>query len=99
VPKAAVGQDAVDVEGHEAHLAGALDHRRRYLCQNERFGGMGRSNVGSHGQITLAASRSCMCRAPNNSPSSSTTRSWVRRLSFMKVAASTASDAGETLLG
>src|SRR3546814_20237887 len=64
IPKTPIGQNAVNVEDHHAHLAGALLYGRRYFGQYQRFGGM-RYMVQLHSQITLAASKSCICKAPN----------------------------------
>src|SRR3546814_11214920 len=55
IPKTPIGQNAVNVEDHHAHLAGALLYGRRYFGQYQRFGGM-RYMVPLHSQITLAAS-------------------------------------------
>src|SRR5690606_29711853 len=41
IPKAAVGQYAVYVEGHEAHLAGTLCDGGRDFGQYQGLGGMG----------------------------------------------------------
>src|SRR3546814_3814706 len=85
IPKTPIGQNAVNVEDHHAHLAGALLYGRRYFGQYQRFGGM-RYMVQLHSQITLAASKSCICKAPNNSPVSSTTNIWFSRPASISVA-------------
>src|SRR5690606_27349460 len=72
VPETAVSQHTVDIESHEAQGADAFDHDRIHLGENHGFGRM-RDTVRGHVQITFAAMRSCICRAPNNSPVSSTT--------------------------
>src|SRR5690606_21418138 len=67
VPEAAVGQDAVDIERHETDFTCAFCNGLCGTSQYEGFGGMGGSH--GHGQITFAASRSCMCSAPSSRPS------------------------------
>src|SRR5690606_10578643 len=99
VPETAVRQDAINIKRHQSNMTGALNRSGRGLGENQGFGRVRRGDFRFHCQITLAASRSCICRAPNSSPSWSTTRTWVSRLSFMSVAASTASVAGETVFG
>src|SRR5690606_24800391 len=89
VPEAAVGQDAVDVEHHHAHGAGPFPDRFRDAGQDLGFGGVGETGQFVH-QMTFAARRSCMCRAPNNSPSPSSTSIWLSLCASMIEAASMA---------
>src|SRR5690625_3704170 len=84
VPEAAIGEDTVHIKGHQANGLQTFDH---LFCQRgQKYGlyRMGRSvlkhgikykNSWFHleGQITLAAKRSCICKAPITAPFSSST--------------------------
>src|SRR5690606_17510599 len=80
VPQASVGQYAIHVKDHHAQLAQLVSNEFGQLGQNLGFSGVKRgSGRVHHDQITFAANRSCMCRAPNSSPFASNTSIWLMR--------------------
>ncbi|MNJ63616.1 hypothetical protein D3C77_595310 [compost metagenome] len=83
VIEAAVGQHAVHVEHHQAHGGGAIAHGGGDAGQDQRFGRVSHGSRKSHSHTTLAAIRSCICKAPSSAPSASSTSIWLSRSSSM----------------